>query len=80
MVVVARLDDTATAEDKLLRREGGSCREDPVVVTLASSCPSSPTSCVMPAYSISCDMSAVDRLDTEEGSDKDRGPAVLTDS
>lgn len=59
----------APDKEKLLRSTcvWGICREDPVEAS------SSPTSWVMPAYSMSCDMAAVERLDTEEVSPEGGG-------
>ena len=48
--------------EDMVRRTGGSCREEEAVEVLASS---SPTSWVMPAYSMSWVIAAVERLDME---------------
>lgn len=73
---VAEIAPLALAvEDKELRRAGDKWMEaveEEVSVevdkaVLESKWPSSPTSCEIPAYSISWDMAAVDRLATEVG-------------
>ncbi len=78
VVVVEICPLEATIDDKLLSRAGGSCSEATAadVATLlvgGSRFPSSPTSCEMPAYSISCVMVAVERLVRWEGGEEEEG-------